>query len=35
MLAAGVLAPIGATSTAFAEVGNLSALATKRANCHI
>ena len=35
IVAAGVLAPIGVTSAAFAEVGSLSALATKSANCHI
>src|SRR3981081_4100578 len=33
--AAGALAPIGVTSAAFAEVGSLSALATRSANCHI
>jgi hypothetical protein len=35
MLAAGALAPSGETSTAFAEGGSLSALATKSAICHI
>jgi hypothetical protein len=36
-VAGGVLAAgaIGVTSAAFAEVGSLSALATKSANCHI
>ncbi len=34
-LAAGVFAPNGATITAFAEAGSLSALASRSAICHI